>query len=240
MIIENIRSVHVDYQEIVFCSIKSKTSMKKLDDLLHAVSRKQKIYFIGKSNVGKSSLIKHLLDLYKLETQVLCSPTINTTLGLNQINFPRYTIIDTPGAISKANILNYIDPKHTTKIFGQETIKPRIYQIKYPKSIYLENLIQINLTPVDGNEMATCVLFINAQIAVGTSKLQPEQHLIYTDKLGYQATVEQTFSNTNFELERKTNICISGVGLISVNHVDKIEIICLKPIKITKLLYPIV
>jgi ribosome biogenesis GTPase A len=68
----------------------------------------QNQYFIGASNIGKSSLINALMKANNLVPKILESKYFNTTLELIEIKLnPEVKIIDTPG-ISRSNSIAHI------------------------------------------------------------------------------------------------------------------------------------
>ena len=69
---------------------------------------KKKIIFIGRSNVGKSTIINALLKLNNLDDTLITNNSINTTVNLQQIKINKITIIDTPGYLSQGNLLMYL------------------------------------------------------------------------------------------------------------------------------------
>ncbi|MGL4948091.1 MAG: GTPase RsgA [Mycoplasma sp.] len=231
----------VRFDEVIFTSTKYKTSMKKINDILIATAR-YKHFFIGKSNVGKSSIINALLKLNELNPNLSCSPTINTTINLQKIDFGRFYIIDTPGFLSNDNILSYISHKDISKIFNNKVIRPLTYQVKAPKTIKIENFAQINIYPNE-DVVGAATFYINSQINVTSCKLQEEPHLSNIQNLNYseEHLKEMKFKKVPFAFNReKINISIAGLGLLSLKNIDRIEIIIDDKIAIDELPYAII
>ncbi|MGL4950487.1 MAG: GTPase [Mycoplasma sp.] len=221
-----IDSYNVKYDELIFTSIKSKTSIKKIDDILCFYGlNNQKCFFIGKSNVGKSSIINALLNINNIKHDLTVSSAINTTINLQKIKFKKYSIIDTPGLLSNDNILSYIDHNKHNQVFNNKEIKPGIYQIKYPKSIKVENLVQINVYPKE--EFGTVTIFANAQLNVSSSKIKEEVSFNNPSLLNYSKDHLKNikFKTHTFTFDKlKNDISIAGLGLFCFKNIEKIEI----------------
>ncbi len=105
---------------------------------------KRKAYFVGCSNVGKSSLINGIAKIKKVTPELTVSPFINTTLQLKKTKIERVEFIDTPGVLYPDNILNYVDPKIVKNIISRKKIKTKGYQLDTKQSIMIEGLALIN------------------------------------------------------------------------------------------------
>ena len=81
---------------------------------------KQKTYFMGKTNVGKSSLINAFLSISKIDSKLATSPIKNTTLNLIKIKMNRCQLIVTPGYPNEKSIFNFISSKDILKTFKSE------------------------------------------------------------------------------------------------------------------------
>lgn len=221
----NIESKNLGESKILFSSIDSKSSLARIEDQIYA-TRKLKHIFVGKSNVGKSSIINALLRRHNLKPTLTCSSTINTTINLQKINFPKYQIIDTPGFLTEENILNYISKEHLKKVFANDELKSTIFQVKIPKTLCIENLVQINLTPYE-NKIGTAICYMNDQLNISTCKFTTEDKLIYPDRISYNTKDLYWFSKEFDFTDERTNLCISGLGLVAFKNIQKCEIRCL-------------
>ncbi len=104
----------------------------------------RKAYFVGCSNVGKSSLINGIAKIKKVTPELTVSPFINTTLQLKKTKIERIEFIDTPGVLYPDNILNYVDPKIVKNIISSKKIKTKGYQLNAQQSLMIEGLALIN------------------------------------------------------------------------------------------------
>lgn len=234
----NIESSDLCPEHVIFTSIKSKTSLRRLEDLiLKYHDQRYNIIFAGQSNVGKSSLINALLKAKKLPNLLITNAHLNTTINFQKINFKDYSIIDTPGQIKNDNLLSYIDAKQIKKITNTETFKPLVYQINIPKTIQIESLVKIDAYPDD--KVGSLVLYINPKLNIISSKLKATINWKQIKTIQYiNDDVElDTFSYTN--LVGKTNFYISGLGILSCNNLSKLEITIHRNINVNQLKAPI-
>lgn len=229
----NIKAHNIGESKILFASIDSKSSLARIEDQIYA-TRKLKHIFVGKSNVGKSSIINALLSRHNLNPTLTCSSTINTTINLQKVNFPKYQIIDTPGFLTKENILNYIDKKQAKNVFINDGLKPTIFQVKVPRTLCIENLIQINLTPYD-NKIGTAICLMNDQLNLSTCKFAIEDKLVYPDRINYNVKDFHCSTKEFNFTEERTNLCISGLGLMAFKNIQKCEIRCLAKVGVSLL-----
>ena len=138
--------IHYDYGISVMDSvIVSSNKNYGLDELFEKIKKYQnndRVYVVGYSNVGKSTLVNKMRYHYSsysgsITTSMLPSTTIDT------IEIPideNLTLIDTPGIIEDGNIINYVEPSLLKKIICKKEIKPITYQVKNKQTILLDEI----------------------------------------------------------------------------------------------------
>ena len=144
-LINYISKMTSNYKDIeVISSIKN----YNLDNLMNKIKQyknNQKVYFIGMTNSGKSTLINKIIKNYsdnKLEVTTSIYPS--TTLNKIELNINDLKIVDTPGLLSKGSILNDLSQKEIKKITPKKEIKPRSYQLKGNNSLIIDNKIRVD------------------------------------------------------------------------------------------------
>ena len=140
--ISNITNNYLDIE--VISSIKN----YNLDNLLNIIkkhSNNKKVYFVGMTNSGKSTLINKLIKNYSdTNIEVTTSLYPSTTLNKIELEIDGLKITDTPGILSSGSILNKLNLKDIKRITPKKEIKPRSYQLKGDGSLVIDNLIRID------------------------------------------------------------------------------------------------
>ncbi len=168
-----------------------------LDLLLETIRRyktSKNVYFIGFSNSGKSTLINKIIYNYTdLKSEVTTSMLPSTTLDLIEVRIDdNLTIIDTPGLIEEGNLIDIIEEDKIKKIRIDEKIKPRVYQIKSPQVLNVEDIVEIES---DNN----LVLYIS-------------------NKLKIKREFKKEIEGLKFDMKKNEDLVISGLGFISFKN----------------------
>lgn len=102
-------------------------------------------YFVGHSNVGKSSLINALLKQNSQSTQLLESNNFHTTLNFLPVKFSDdLTIIDTAGINRKESWNYHIEPQENKYLYFQKELVQYTYQIENGQSLVIGGLLILN------------------------------------------------------------------------------------------------
>ncbi len=143
------------YKNILDIEIISSYKNYNLDNLYDKIKKygnNKKIYFVGTTNSGKSTLINTLLKDYSNSSlDITTSLYPSTTLDIIPINFNNLELYDTPGILINNSIINYIDSKLLKKVNNRKEIKPRTYQVSGKGSLLLENMIRIDYEAVESS-----------------------------------------------------------------------------------------
>lgn len=142
---------HYNFKDIeVISSIKN----YNLDNLISKIEKynKKKVYLIGNTNSGKSTLLNKLIENYsESDIDITTSMYPSTTLDTILVNINDIEFIDTPGIIDNGSVINYIDYKMLKKITPKKEVKPRTYQIKGEGSLVIEDLVRIDYETNDNS-----------------------------------------------------------------------------------------
>lgn len=142
---------HYNFKNIeVISSIKN----YNLDNLISKIEKynKKKVYLIGNTNSGKSTLLNKLIENYsESDIDITTSMYPSTTLDTIEVKINDIEFIDTPGIIDNGSVINYIDSKMLKKITPKKEVKPRTYQIKGKGSLVIEDLVRIDYETNDNS-----------------------------------------------------------------------------------------
>lgn len=142
---------HYNFKDIeVISSIKN----YNLDNLMAKIEKynKKKVYLIGNTNSGKSTLLNKLIENYsESDIDITTSMYPSTTLDTIDVKIKDIMFIDTPGIIDNGSVINYIDYKMLKKITPKKEVKPRTYQIKGKGSLVIEDLVRIDYETNDNS-----------------------------------------------------------------------------------------
>ncbi len=207
-----------DY-DIIYTSVKNNSSIKRLNNEILNLKPNKKIYFIGKTNTGKSSLINKLLALNKLESHLSVSSYMSTTIDFKKINIKRHEIIDTPGFLDDKNILNYVDNRKYSKIIvPQKSSVQRNFQINPNQSLIIEQLFKLDY--LEGSK-TSFTFYIPKDIQIFRSKLENSEKNLFNnqiDTIQYLNPESVEWVEQEFDLDpnRKYNLTVNGLCLLSI------------------------
>ncbi|WP_031489248.1 GTPase [Ureaplasma canigenitalium] len=206
------------HPKIIYSSIKNNSSIKRIFSLIKDYNKeKKKTIFFGKSNVGKSSIINHILKNNKVEMHLTTNAKTNTTLNINKITVDRCQILDCPGIVYKDNILNYVNPKDVEHLIAND-IKVSNYQIEKDQSIMVSGLLAVSFkegTPTTFSFYLNRNVDIKRVKSVNLMKNFEKRNSIF--KYNYQKDIEFTTTEITLDESKKHNISLNGLGMISIS-----------------------
>jgi len=161
-LISYIKELDVDFEDVVVIST---SKNYQIDHLLNTIKKYQtskRVYVVGHTNVGKSSLINTLLKNYSDNPNSLTiSPLPSTTLNKIEIELnDTLTLVDTPGLIDRENLSNYVDVNDLKKIHPKKEIKPHTFQLRKGQCIVIGDYARIDY--VEGEKNSFTVYASNA------------------------------------------------------------------------------
>ena len=141
ILVNNLKDYYKIKEDIIFTSSKSKENLSVLKNI---IATQEKVYFLGFTNSGKSSLINTLT-----KSNLTISKRDNTTLDFIKIKTEEGIIFDSPGFVPD----NFLD-----NMLSKRIIRPVIYQLKnkYELKIndnYLSSDVDNNLVLYFSNDV---------------------------------------------------------------------------------------
>ena len=164
-LISYLEEKNIHFEEVIVISANKNYNIDYLLKRIKYHQTSKKVYVVGHTNAGKSSLINKLIQNYSDNVQELTmSPLPSTTLNTVTIEINDYlTLIDTPGRVETGSILNHIDPSMVKKISPKKEIKPKTFQLKPNQSIIIEDFVRIDYVEVEKNSFT---LFVSNDLKV--------------------------------------------------------------------------
>ena len=164
-LISYLEEKNVHFEEVIVISANKNYNIDYLLKRIKYHQTSKKVYVVGHTNAGKSSLINKLIQNYSDNVQELTmSPLPSTTLNTVTIEINDYlTLIDTPGLVENGSILNHIDPSMVKKISPKKEIKPKTFQLKPNQSIIIEDFVRIDYVVWEKNSFT---LFVSNDLKV--------------------------------------------------------------------------
>lgn len=154
-------------QKIFFLSANKKWDLEYiLEDLQK--EKNKKIYMIGSTNVGKSTLINVIAPLLQgkesgkfFDMPDLTSSIFSgTTVECLRIPITSGQVIyDTPGIIRRDRLIEDVCKQCLTKIIPKSQIKPKIYQLDSQQTLYIEGLARLDY--LEGSRQSFVCYFSN-------------------------------------------------------------------------------
>ena len=183
-----------------------------LDLLYNIIAKEKKVYFIGQTNAGKSTLINKLIYNYsESDYKITTSNLPSTTLDNIIVNFNKITLIDTPGLVSKGSILNYLKAEDLKKVVPNKEIKPKIYQIKTLQTLIINDLLEVICSK------GTLVFYASNNLKI--------------DRF-YKEINKLDGKTLNLNVIKGEDIVIEGLGFIKVTTNTSVKITCLNNVNI--------
>lgn len=207
-IIDYMKSFGIDYVDYVVISANKNYNIDLLMQKIKKYKKSNKVYVVGHTNTGKSSLINKLIKNYsEIENELTISPLPSTTLNTVTINLTKdLTLIDTPGLVDRGNIANYVDGNMLKKLIHKKEMKPRTYQIKKGQCLVIDNICRIDY--IDGNRNSFTLYIPNG---LKVKKMNANRQ-----------TVMKDLSKTSYEMKYREDLVINGLGWVKV--VEKCDI----------------
>lgn len=208
---EKLKSYFNNYKlNIVDTLIISSKKNYNLDELYYKLNHYKKsdrVYVVGFTNSGKSSMINKIIYNYSNNDSLITTSNLpSTTIDSIEIRVnDNLVLIDTPGLLDENDIINYIDKGTLKKIIPSKEIKPITYQIKSNQTIIIDDLARIDIKGPNN-------ITIYASNNLNIKRLYKD-----TDKL-------KNLKKQELEIKSSSDLVVQGLCFIKFTNNDKINI----------------
>ncbi len=197
-----------------------------IDTLIDTISKAHKgndIYVIGASNVGKSTLINHMISAFLQEKKdpITTFFAPGTTQNFIQVPFEDVTLYDTPGLLKKNHMFSILSSDKLKVIQPKKEIKPRVYQLEVNQTIFVGSLLRMDfLKGLPSN----FVFYFSQDLDLHRTKMinadtfyeKHKNDLLKPPLTVSNGKLDLKFHQFPLSRETKTDIVIPGLGFFSM------------------------
>lgn len=190
-----------DVSDVLIVSAFKKINLDNLYNKIKKLSNGRKIYFVGSTNSGKSTLINEMIKSYNgVVGDITMSAFPSTTLSLIDVNIGDIKVIDTPGIVDDLSVINYLSLKDIKRLNSKCEIKPVTFQVKGKGSILLDNICRINYD----TDISSMTFYVSNSLNV--KKISLSNNILLDEK------------SMDIDVLNNQDIVISDVGFIKITN----------------------
>lgn len=206
--IVNYVSSKCNIKDIVIVSAFKKINLDILYNKMEKLGKNKKIYFVGSTNSGKSTLINEMIKSYNgCEGEITMSSFPSTTLNSIDVKIGDLFVVDTPGIVCDDSIINYLDLKNIKKLNSKKEIKPITFQIKDKGSILVDELFRIDY---DTN-ISSMTFYLSNSLKVDKISLNNNCRML-------------NYKFNEYKIDNDKDLVIEDVGFIKMTNSVNIKI----------------
>lgn len=192
---------------VLVVSALKKMNLDNLYDKLLKLGKNKKIYFVGSTNSGKSTLINEMIKSYTGEEgAITVSSFPSTTLDTIDVKIGELDIIDTPGIVCDESIINYISSKEIKRLNSKKEIKPITFQVKGKGSILLDELCRIDYD----TDVSSMTFYVSNSLRV--------------DKISLNNNKMLNCNKYNYIINNNNDLVIEDVGFIKITNKMNLDV----------------
>ncbi len=140
-------SLSLNIIDKIIISSKNNYHLDELMELVLERKKSKKVYVVGITNAGKSTLINKIIYNYSaLENKITTSILPSTTLDTIEVPISEdLVLIDTPGLLVEGSVVDKVDAETLRRIVPKTELKPTIYQVKSDQIFLIDNLVRLEV-----------------------------------------------------------------------------------------------
>lgn len=213
-LIEYFSNYNLNIVDTIMISSKNNLNFDALFDRINEYKNSNKVYVIGFTNAGKSTMINKIIYNYSsLNSQITTSNIPSTTLDYINVKVDdTLTLIDTPGIIDEGDIVNYVDSYKLKRIEPNKEIKPITYQIKNKQYIIIDEFAILELE--------------NQNITIYAS------NLLNISRKYNNIEIPNGFVKSEIHVKENSDVVIQGLGFINISSDCNLIIYTIKGVSV--------
>lgn len=239
-VLKYLKDNNIKIKDLFMMSSYNDGDIVELYNKIRTLNENKNVYFVGMTNVGKSTIINKIIKQFTGEEDLITvSNTVNTTLDniyipLNEECF----IVDTPGLLNRNNLIYFLDKKTLEYITPKKYVKPKTYQLNPGQTLFVQGFVRIDF--LEGEKSSFIGNFAN-NVLVHRTKIENadnfyEMHkddiLMYPNKKEREKMGKFVSKIFNINTTEKIDIAISGLGFMSAFGTGKIKVTYFNNVKV--------
>ncbi len=227
-----LKQAGVKFVDLILMSSFYSEDIEVLVEKMNEYRQGKNVYFVGTTNVGKSTIVNQLIHHYTKEEPIITvSNTVNTTLG--NIHIPldeKSDLVDTPGRMNEASLIHYLSKEHLDAITPSRFICPKTFQLSPLQTVFIQGIVRIDF--LEGEKSSLITYFKNESL-IHRTKLEAadafyEKHaddlLIIPDVHERQALGPMIHLDYTIDSGEKKDLSIQGLGFVTITGKMKIRV----------------
>ncbi|RMC24192.1 MULTISPECIES: ribosome biogenesis GTPase YqeH [unclassified Lactobacillus] len=207
-------------KKIFLVSAKKQKNLEKLISYLDIESRSQDVYFVGMTNVGKSTLLNAIIDqMGDIQDLITTSRFPGTTLDKIEIPLENgHLLVDTPGIMTENQLATHLSAKELAIISPQKPLKPATYQLKPGNTLFLAGLGRIDFLK---GEPASFTVYAARELYIHRTKTEKADEF-YSKHVGELLSPPSNedklpeLKGKKFHTSSKSDLLFGGIGFVTV------------------------
>ncbi|MFC4618064.1 ribosome biogenesis GTPase YqeH [Camelliibacillus cellulosilyticus] len=196
--------------------------METLAEAIESYRNGKDVYVVGCTNVGKSTFINRLIDLFGGDERYKVTTSAFPGTTLNFIQLPLddgQAIFDTPGIVNRHQMAHVVTYDELKNILPKKELKPKVYQLNEHQTLFFGGLARVDYI---GKGRRSLVCYVSNHLYIHRTKTANADAL-YHEQIGklltppVNADEKPTLKAHDLAIkEGDTDIVISGLGWITV------------------------
>ncbi len=225
------------FDQLLLISAEKNQGIDELIDALSKAHEGKDIYVIGAANVGKSTLINHMINAVFKEKRdpITTFFAPGTTQNFIAIPFENVTLYDTPGLLKKNHMFSLLDDVKLKTIQPKNEIKPRVYQLEVNQTIFVGSLLRMDFLKGLPSDF---VFYFSSGLNLHRTKMinadtfyeKHKEDLLKPNLKLSNGKLDLSAHQFPLKRDQKTDIVIPGLGFFSMQGMGVIRLYTFKGI----------